>query len=159
MSLDLSQNGGRIEFPVGNDGLVVLVACSNFSYFLVFKPSSILHCLTSLFPNTNPCFMKLVSYRRDFIIQTSAIIVKLSMVAVFLFDRCNVVVNILENAHKVAATETTCDDCQSAIVEVQFKVIGSFVTFFHFFTCIIVFHCYLWDWPNVWMRQFILRYA
>lgn len=50
----------------------------------------------------------------------------------FLFDRCNVVVNILENAHKVAATETTCDDCQSAIVEVQFKVIGSFVTLFHF---------------------------
>lgn len=36
-------------------------------------------------------------------------------------NKCNVVVNILENAHKVAATETTCDDCQSAIVEVQFK--------------------------------------
>jgi len=38
------------------------------------------------------------------------------------FCRCNVVVNILENAHKLTVTENICDDCQSAIMEVQFKV-------------------------------------
>lgn len=36
-------------------------------------------------------------------------------------NKCNVVVNILENAHKVTVTENACEDCQSAILEVQFK--------------------------------------
>ena len=31
-------------------------------------------------------------------------------------------INILENAQKVSVTENSCEDCQSAIVEVTFKV-------------------------------------
>jgi len=37
--------------------------------------------------------------------------------------RCNVVIRLLENATKISLTDETCDDCQSAILDVQFKVI------------------------------------
>ena len=38
--------------------------------------------------------------------------------------RCNVVINFFENAHKVTVSEDNCEDCQSALLDVQFNKVG-----------------------------------
>ncbi|KAK2181948.1 hypothetical protein NP493_374g01019 [Ridgeia piscesae] len=36
-------------------------------------------------------------------------------------NKCNVVINLLENAHKITIADTSCQDCQSAILDVVFN--------------------------------------
>ena len=38
--------------------------------------------------------------------------------------RCNVVINCFSDAHKVSVTEETCEECQSAILDVNFNKVS-----------------------------------